>query len=66
MKKILTMVAMAIAMPAMAQSLEDGRSCQEWKIEYSTQVDRLKTELSTMKLNAKAENSSVSKADNSR
>ena len=46
MKKILAMMVMAIAMPAMAQSMHDGKSCQDWKNEYSNQVDRLKTELS--------------------
>ena len=34
MKKILALVAMAISMPVMAQTLNDGKTCEQWKNEY--------------------------------
>ena len=34
MKKILALMAFAIALPTMAQTMYDGKSCEEWKNEY--------------------------------
>ena len=53
MKKLLAVMALAISMPTMAQTMYDGRSCQDWKNEFSMEVDRLKSEIKTLQLNAK-------------
>ena len=52
-KRILAMVALAITMPAMAQTMYDGRSCEDWKNHFNAEVSRLKTEIKTLEMNAK-------------
>ena len=63
MKKILFAVALTIAMPTMAQTMYDGKSCEQWKNEFDIEVTTLKGELKTLQQKAKLDASSVTKAD---
>ena len=42
MKKILAMMALAISLPTMAQSMYDGKTCEQWKNEFEVEVATLK------------------------
>lgn len=63
MKTILTILALAITMPMMAQRMNDGKTCQDWKKEYENQVSKLKSELNILKKNAKTSTNSNIKAE---
>ena len=63
MKKILAMMALAISLPTMAQSMYDGKTCEQWKNEFEVEVATLKGELNTLKQKAKLEAGTVTKAD---
>ena len=53
MKKILFLMALVISLPAMAQSMYDGKSCADWENEFDLEVDKLKSEISILKKEAK-------------
>ena len=63
MKKILAMVAIAISMPVMAQTMYDGKTCEQWKNEFEVEVATLKGELNTLKQKAKLDASTVTKSE---
>ena len=53
MKKIMTLMAIAITMPLMASNLQDDKTCREMRDEYNGQVSRLKSEIGVMKKNTR-------------
>ena len=63
MKKLLSMLMLVISMPVMAQSMYDGKSCEEWKNEFALRVSSLKAEVTSLKQKAKAGLDGVTNAD---